>query len=265
MARATQRYARAMSEPAAFDSRWITHRGGGDAAPENTLAAFRTGYAAGFRAFECDVQLSADGVPFLLHDATLTRTAGTRGAAAARRWAELRDLDAGAWFGARFRGEPLASLDAVLDFAAARRVWLNLELKPAPGAAARTGVVVATRVARWQREQPHAHAPLLSSFSPRALRAASSVLAQRPTRLPLALLCAHYDARVLRGACALGATALHLHWRALTPARAREIHAAGLALRVYTVNRLPTARRLWAWGVEGVFTDRLDLPLRSNA
>ena len=255
-----------MSEPAAFDRRWIAHRGGGGrAAPENTLAAFRAGYAAGFRAFECDVTLSRDGVPFLLHDATLTRTTGVRGAAAARRWDDLRDLDAGAWFGARFRGEPLASLDAVLAFAAARRAWLNLELKPARGAAARTGVVVATRVARWLCGQPRAPAPLLSSFSPRALRAARAVLAQQQSRALLALLCAHYDARVLRDARALGASALHLHWRAVTPARARAIHAAGLALRVYTVNRMPTATRLWTWGVEGVFTDRLDLPARGNA
>lgn len=254
-----------MSDPAGFDARWIAHRGGGAAAPENTLAAFAAGYAAGFRAFECDVQLSADGVPFLLHDATLTRTTHARGAAAARRWADLHGLDAGAWYGARFRGEPLASLDAVLEFAAARRVWLNLELKPTPGAAARTGTVVATRVARWLREQPRVPAPLLSSFSPRALRAARVVLAQRQTQLPLALLCAHYNARVLRSACVLGASALHLHWRAITPARVRDIHATGLALRVYTVNRAPTAARLLAWGVEGMFTDRLDLPLRSNA
>lgn len=46
---------------------WFAHRGAGREAPENTLAAFRLGMAAGFRAFECDVQLSRDGQPFLLH------------------------------------------------------------------------------------------------------------------------------------------------------------------------------------------------------
>ncbi|EQD58438.1 glycerophosphoryl diester phosphodiesterase, partial [mine drainage metagenome] len=87
----------------------------------------------------------------------------------------------------------------------------------------------------------------------------------RQTQLPLALLCAHYDARVLRSACALGASALHLHWRALTAARVRTIHDADLALRVYTVNRAPTAARLLAAGVAGMFTDRLELPPRVNA
>ncbi len=45
---------------------WIAHRGAGKLAPENTLAAFRVGASHGYRAFECDVKLSADGVPFLV-------------------------------------------------------------------------------------------------------------------------------------------------------------------------------------------------------
>ncbi len=74
---------------------WIAHRGAGKLAPENTLAAFRVGASHGYRAFECDVKLSADGVPFLLHDATLQRTTPERGTASERQWAELSRLDAG--------------------------------------------------------------------------------------------------------------------------------------------------------------------------
>ena len=58
--------------------RWVAHRGAGKLAPENTLAAFRVGASHGFRMFECDVKLSADGVPFLMHDATLQRTTNAR-------------------------------------------------------------------------------------------------------------------------------------------------------------------------------------------
>ncbi|MCX8517175.1 MAG: glycerophosphodiester phosphodiesterase family protein, partial [Rhodoferax sp.] len=54
--------------------RWIAHRGAGKLAPENTLAAFRLGASHGYRMFECDAKLSADGVPFLMHDAELQRT-----------------------------------------------------------------------------------------------------------------------------------------------------------------------------------------------
>ena len=60
---------------------WIAHRGAGKLAPENTLAAFRLGAQHGYQAFECDVKLSADGVPFLLHDAKLERTTCGQGLA----------------------------------------------------------------------------------------------------------------------------------------------------------------------------------------
>ena len=64
---------------------WIAHRGAGKLAPENTLAAFRLGAEHGFRMFECDAKLSADGLPFLLHDSTLERTSNGHGVAGAVR------------------------------------------------------------------------------------------------------------------------------------------------------------------------------------
>jgi len=66
--------------------RWIAHRGAGRLAPENTLAAFARGAGHGYRMFECDVKLAADGTPFLLHDDTLDRTTSGRGSAGALPW-----------------------------------------------------------------------------------------------------------------------------------------------------------------------------------
>jgi glycerophosphoryl diester phosphodiesterase len=74
---------------------WIAHRGAGQLAPENTLAAFRLGAQYGYGAFECDVKLSADDVPFLLHDAALARTTQVDGVAGERPWSDLSQLDAG--------------------------------------------------------------------------------------------------------------------------------------------------------------------------
>jgi glycerophosphoryl diester phosphodiesterase len=56
------------------------------------------------------VKLSADGVPFLLHDATLERTTNGQGVAGERPWAELSQLDAGSWHSRAFAGEPLPTL-----------------------------------------------------------------------------------------------------------------------------------------------------------
>ena len=97
--------------PAAFPwPHWIVHRGGGDAAPENTLAGMLLAAFAGAKMVEFDVRLSADGVPFLLHDDTLERTTDGHGPADALSWKVLSRLDAGAWFSPRFAEEPLFSL-----------------------------------------------------------------------------------------------------------------------------------------------------------
>src|SRR5215216_2570860 len=111
---------------------WIAHRGAGKLAPENTLAAFRLGAQHGYRMFECDVKLSADGVPFLLHDATLDRTSSGRGGAAGFTWSELSRLDAGSWRGRAFAGEPPASLAGLAAFCLRNGFALDIEIKPTP-------------------------------------------------------------------------------------------------------------------------------------
>src|SRR5690349_20754028 len=93
--------------------RWIAHRGAGRLAPENTMAAFRLGASHGYRMFECDAKLSADGVVFLMHDATLERTTNGSGVGGARPWGELVQLDAGSWHSPGFAGEPLPTLENV--------------------------------------------------------------------------------------------------------------------------------------------------------
>jgi glycerophosphoryl diester phosphodiesterase len=95
----------------------VAHRGNAADFPENTLPALRSALAAGIPWVEIDVQLSADGVPFVLHDVRLERT--TRGCGDLRQLAaaELVGVDAGEprRFGEAFRGTPLPRLE---DFAA---------------------------------------------------------------------------------------------------------------------------------------------------
>ena len=232
--------------------RWIAHRGAGKLAPENTLAAFRLGAEYGYRGFECDVKLSADGVPFLLHDATLERTSNGQGTAGDLRWHELSQLDAGSWHSRRYAGEPLASLQAVAAFVQHNAFTLDLEIKPTPGTEARTGAVVAAEVARlWQGQ---ALVPLLSSFQPEALRAARDAAPE----LPRALLLDSLPADALDMAHELRCVAMITDHALMDAALLQRIHAAGLRALVYTVNEPERAEQLLAWGIDGIVTDAVD-------
>jgi glycerophosphoryl diester phosphodiesterase len=231
---------------------WIAHRGAGKLAPENTLAAFRLGAQHGYRAFECDVKLSADGVPFLLHDATLERTTNGRGAGGERAWSELSRLDAGSWHGPAYAGEPPASLQAVAAFLQANGLVLDLEIKPAPGTEVHTGAVVAEATARLWHGQ--AVTPLLSSFQPEALRAAR----EAEPALRRALLIDKLRPDALDRAAALGCVALITDHKLMDAALAARVHAAGLRALVYTVNDAARAGQLLALGIDGLVTDAVD-------
>lgn len=231
---------------------WIAHRGAGKLAPENTLAAFRVGAEHGYRAFECDVKLSADGRPFLLHDTTLDRTTSGRGVASERDWAALSRLDAGAWHGPRFAGEPLPSLDTIAGFCLARGFALNLELKPTPGQERRTGQVVGREVLRlWQGQTVP---PLFSSFKPEALAGA----AETAPAVPRALLLETLEPGWLESATGLGCRAVITNHLRMDRATCDAIHAAGLKALVYTVNDAAAADALVRLGVDGIITDAID-------
>jgi glycerophosphoryl diester phosphodiesterase len=161
---------------------WIAHRGAGKLAPENTLAAFRLGAAHGYRAFECDVKLSADGVPFLLHDATLERTTSGQGTAGDRPWAELSQLDAGSWHSRAFAGEPLPTLAPGALHAWPTAFALNIEIKPTPGQEAKPP---AATVAAWRAAVGRAGRAAAAQFLP--ARGAAGRTRGRP-ELPRALL-----------------------------------------------------------------------------
>lgn len=228
---------------------WIAHRGAGKLAPENTLLAFREGARLGFSMFECDVKLSRDGVPFLLHDDDLDRTTNATGPAAALDWSALSLLDAGSWSSPAGAGEPPASLEGLARFLIANQLAVNLELKPNPGQARLTGERVAAAVERLWAGQTTL--PLLSSFEPDALRGA----AQAAPQLPRALLLERFDPHWLTLVRELGCVAVVAHFSALEQAWVEAMHNTGLKVMSYTVNDVQEAQRLLELGVCGLISD----------
>jgi glycerophosphoryl diester phosphodiesterase len=232
--------------------RWIAHRGAGKLAPENTLAAFRLGAAYGYRAFECDVKLSADGVPFLLHDATLDRTTPHSGVAGERTWAALALCDAGSWHSRSHAGEPIASLAAIAAYVQRNAYALNIEIKPTPGQELETGQVVGDGVLQLWRES--AALPLFSSFRPEALQGARLTAPQVPRALLVDTLWPGW----IETARELGCVAVVSNHRLMDAALMQQLQGAGLRGLCYTVNDAAEARRLLALGVVGIITDAVD-------
>jgi glycerophosphoryl diester phosphodiesterase len=231
---------------------WIAHRGAGTLAPENTLAAFRLGAWHGFRCFECDVKLSADGVPFLLHDPTLERTTDGTGAAAQSPWHELSQRDAGSWHSRAYAGEAPPTLAAVARWLRANGFDLDLEIKPSPGLERETGRAVALACRTLWQQAPRP--PLLSSFRPDALFAAFEAAPELPRALLLDSLWPGWDTVATR----LQAVAVVTDHALMDEALRSRLHALGMRALCYTVNEVADAQRLHALDVDGIVTDAVD-------
>ena len=106
----------------------IAHRGDSASAPENTFASFDLAIEKGFDNVELDVQLTSDGVPVVIHDATLDRTTNASGPVSEISLAGIQQLDAGSWKDGRFRGEQIRTLEEILE-RYATKLRLHLELK----------------------------------------------------------------------------------------------------------------------------------------
>ena len=233
------------------------HRGGAALAPENTLAAFDAGLAAGADGIELDVRLSRDGVAVVMHDPTLDRTTDATGPVDGRTAAELAALDAGCRFerdGAfPFMGRSIGvpSLRDVLD--RHRGTALIVELKSADPRLAKTVV-----------EEIHAAGAIsrvtVGSFQRGALEAVRS--------LDPAIRTGADTEDVRSGLDGVGARPIfHVFQvpevsagtRVVTPEFIAKAHGAGVTVVVWTVNHMDDMRRLLDWGVDGLITDRPDI------
>lgn len=233
--------------------RIIGHRGGGTLAPENTLAGIRKAASLGFGGVEFDVMLSADKIAVLIHDETLERTTDGRGSVAATPYAKLDGLDAGSWFSPAYRGERVPTLEQAAKTCIELGLWANVEIKPAGGFERETASVVAGLVAKWWAGA--SNKPLLSSFHEACLEVARASAPEFERGYLTDRIERNWRESVQR----LGCVSVHCNSEHLTEAQAHDVKRSGYGLLCYTVNDKDIARRLLSWGVDAIFTDRLDL------
>jgi glycerophosphoryl diester phosphodiesterase len=210
----------------------IGHRGARGVEPENTLRAMRVGMRCADYV-EVDARLSGDGIPVVLHDATVDRTTNGNGPVNALSAAELRLLDAG-------KGEKVPTLEEVC-----REVrgscGLFCEIKEPGSEAAVCGVLA--------REAPDDL--WIVSFHAASLQAARQLLPRAGTGLIVSRLADDLPGKAVR----LGVSAILLKFDLLSPDLIAACHDQGLRVVSWTLDtpeEFGTAARL---GVDGLASD----------
>ena len=224
----------------------IAHRGASAHAPENTLRAFRLAVAQQADAVELDAKLSRDGRIVVIHDATVDRTTNGHGAVRRLDWAALRRLSAG---GAADDPETAIPLLADVLRAVADDLLVNIELTnyaapldALPCRAAETVAALGVQKRVW-----------ISSFNPLTLFRFARCLPEVPIGF-LVDQARPWLYTLFRWVVPHQAVEPHL--KLATAQAVRHWQGAGKAVLVYTVNQPEAMRRLFAWGVDGIFTDR---------
>lgn len=222
----------------------FAHRGASGHSPENTMLAFRYAFELGADAIECDVQLSADGAPVIIHDAAVDRTTNGVGLVAALSLEQLRHLDAGA-------GEQIPELAEVLALCREQGKQANLEIKADTLEQAQR---IAEVVGEALESGGSTDLALVSSFWLPVL----PLLKSAYPRLRTATLHTGMRWRLLNMITAArtnGADALHPDMKLTSRALVESAHAVGLHVNVWTVDESKVIQRLASWGVDGIFTN----------
>jgi glycerophosphoryl diester phosphodiesterase len=271
----------------------VAHRGASAYAPEHTLAAYRLALEQGADFVEQDLAVTRDGVLICLHDASLERTTDveavfpdrsveyTLEGRTRRVWlandftiAEIKRLDAGGWFDAKFRGERVPTFDEAVALVKGR-AGLYPELKTPEVYAGRDVAfeeLVAAALDRHRLRGPGAdpRTPvILQTFG----EASARKLAQMKVGVPVVLLLSRGDGWT--SPAAIGP------WQGVVqgfgPAKrivldnpdfVKWAHAAGLTVTPYTFRSgdtgpFPSVKAemehyLYTLGVDALFTDNPD-------
>lgn len=221
------------------------HRGENLTCPENTMAAFGEAIRLGAAMVECDVWLTRDGEPVIIHDASVDRTTQGTGKVHDLTLAQIRALDAGAWKSPKFVGERVPTLIEFLR-AMPRNVWLNIQVMGEEP--------LGRLVARLVVQEGRLHQSILAG-SPRMLTAARQV---HPSILTLNLQGQVATESYIERSIALKSDFIQLYG-AITTQHVARLHAASIRVNHFWADDNQRLEELVRQGVDFPLVDHLPL------
>ncbi|MBW9054502.1 glycerophosphodiester phosphodiesterase family protein [Rhizobium mesosinicum] len=232
------------------------HRGASAVAPENTIAAFKAAAEQGAQWVELDVALLGDGTAVVIHDVTVDRCSASEGHLKDMTAADLSEIDAGSWFGARFKGERIPLLADVVPELGRLGLNVNVEIKQHPH---QTSLEQLASTVHEHLQNRAAHTQvMISSFDPHALRAMNRLDAN----YDLAMLWSKLPEDWADQLAAVPARTIHLLYKSLSIGFLEEAASCGIKVRAWTCNDPCLLTSFWPAGLTGVITDDPSLFLK---
>lgn len=234
----------------------IAHRGASAYYPENTLPSFEGAIAMGADMVELDVQLTSDREVVVFHDEKISRCTNGKGRIAGHTLAALKELDAGSWFGRKFKNTKIPTLAEVLDVCK-NSIAVNIEIKTEAVSRMVLGGIEEKCLKIVEHFNMKKHV-VFSSFDPRAVlhlkqidkTATVAVLFEKKlygSKLPSDII------------GSLGADAFNCSKSELNKKRLLDVQFYGIPVNIYTVNDIRSMKKFIHMGVSGIFTNKPDV------
>ena len=223
------------------------HRGASMFYPENTMPAFYGALEQGADWIELDVQESADGMIYIMHDTSLERTTGMTQSAWETDWKTIQTLDAGSWFSQDFAGTPVCLLQDVIDMAKQTGIRLNIEIKPSGYEKNLTESVVAII-----EENDFKNQSVITSQSYDVVRRVKELDEEIYTVYVMGL--AYGAINRLKDA-----DAFSIRSTSISRSLVKDLHNRGLEVYAWTVDSRHNINRMIDFGVDNIITNNIPL------
>lgn len=226
----------------------VAHRGVHMHAPENTRISYIQAVEAGAPIVEFDTALTSDGHIVGMHDKTVDRTTNGTGKLAEMTFEQVRKLEAGAWKHAKYKGEPVPTLDEIADVVRGKSI-LMLDLKAEGQGAA---------IAKWIERTNYPHDQLI--IAPWTDAEGVALRKHVPATVPMIRLTSKMPAETVDDAYfahmkSLGFSGFSVNWQYLTQEFVETAQKNGMKVYVWTLNDPPDIAGAALLGVDGVITD----------
>ena len=229
----------------------IAHRGNSHQAPENTYIAFRQAINLHVDFIECDVQISKDGVPVIIHDSTFHRISKshTYHPINALDLEDIKTIDAGSWFDPKFSDQRILTLEELLCMPKGK-VGVMIEIKKETFAACDLMGNIISDVLNFVEPITQQYGPVLvGSLSPSVLLCLKPFLQNHPFIPIIKEMSRLEEFRPLK------AKHYALHYSVARRKIINRLHEEGAEVWVWTVDDKPRAKRLMDRGVDGLITN----------
>jgi len=220
----------------------VGHRGAPNLCPENTIPSFLKAIEVGVDIIELDVRRTKDNELIVFHDERLERTTNGKGFVRDLLLEEIKQLDAGSWFGEMFKDTKVPTLKEALEEIGGK-VFVRIEIKDEG---------IEEKVVKTVKDLKLEEKVAIASFNLNSLRKVKEILPS----LPIVAITSNFSRKFIYEALAHCANTIAARYGTFSREDVREAQLHGLTFDVWVIDDEKSLRNVLSCGVNSITSNK---------